>query len=262
MLNLFWHRCRNFGDAMSPWLMEKLSGQQVNYVKVPGKGVTYTTIGSILHNLVRFKDASRMVVWGSGFIRQVSPASISKPAKVCAVRGPLSRDIFTAAGVECPAVYGDPAILMPRLYKPVLVKGARIGVVPHYVDKSHPSVVQLAQRAGVMFIDVYQSVETVINQICSCDVVVSSSLHGVIVAHAYGIPALWVEFSNKVLGGGFKFRDYFKGIGTAVPTPVDMRKEAISNSDILDLACRCDIPEKQVTALYESCPFRQAGHVL
>jgi polysaccharide pyruvyl transferase WcaK-like protein len=57
------------------------------------------------------------------------------------------------------------------------------------------------------------SVENVIEEIYSCDTVISSSLHGIIVAHAYNIPAVWVKFSNNLFGDGIKFYDYFESVG-------------------------------------------------
>jgi pyruvyltransferase len=41
----------------------------------------------------------------------------------------------------------------------------------------------------------------------------SSTLHGLVFAHAYGKPALWLEFGDRVLGNGFKFFDYYHSIG-------------------------------------------------
>jgi len=47
----------------------------------------------------------------------------------------------------------------------------------------------------------------VVRQIGSCKRIVTSSLHGMIVADAFGIPRR-VEICNKLDGGTFKFRDY------------------------------------------------------
>ena len=45
--------------------------------------------------------------------------------------------------------------------------------------------------------------------------VLSSALHGVILAHAYGIPALPVRIGDGLVGGDFKFRDHYHSIGHA-----------------------------------------------
>jgi hypothetical protein len=47
----------------------------------------------------------------------------------------------------------------------------------------------------------------------SCRRIISSSLHGIIFAHAFDIPAAWVKISPRVIGDGFKFFDYYSSIG-------------------------------------------------
>ena len=53
-------------------------------------------------------------------------------------------------------------------------------------------------------------IEHVIDQICECDFIFSSSLHGIIFSHSLGIPAIHLE--NIVLMDdteNFKFKDYY-----------------------------------------------------
>ena len=47
----------------------------------------------------------------------------------------------------------------------------------------------------------------------ACEEIVTSTLHGLICAEAYGIPVTWVKYSDKICGGQLKFQDYFLGTG-------------------------------------------------
>ena len=53
-------------------------------------------------------------------------------------------------------------------------------------------------------------VEKTTKEIMECETIISSSLHGVIVSHAYQIPAVWIKFSDKLSGDNVKFYDPMK----------------------------------------------------
>ena len=56
-----------------------------------------------------------------------------------------------------------------------------------------------------------------VDELCACEYVISSSLHGLILAEAYHIPTLWATFSDNINGGTFKYMDYYKSINTITP---------------------------------------------
>jgi len=88
----------------------------------------------------------------------------------------------------------------------------KFGVVPHYVDRKNP-IIETSQSKDVSVIDVGQRPEQLLSELRQCEIVLSSSLHGIIFAHAVGRPALWIELSDKVEGAGFKFCDYYHSLG-------------------------------------------------
>jgi pyruvyltransferase len=199
-LRAYWYKSRNFGDTLTPIILEHFLGVKVELAERNEKG-KLLGIGSILPAL-RQND----IVWGSGYNREIK---IRKPSGVIflAVRGPMTRSMIEG---DVPEVYGDPAILMTEIYKPKQIERHKVGFIPHYVDKQNK---ELLRNKGRFIIDIMQDPFKTIDEICSCDLIVSSSLHGIIAAEAYGIPAVWIKLSDEIIGGNFKFNDYFLGSG-------------------------------------------------
>ena len=128
---LAWCPGPNWGDALNPVLIELLAGRKAAHVD----GLhhrRYLAIGSILGTANEHSE-----VWGSGFIEE-NAAILGVPRAVHAVRGPLSRARLLELGIDCPEVYGDPALLLPRFFRPTVEKTHAVGIIPHYVDKEHP----------------------------------------------------------------------------------------------------------------------------
>ena len=61
-----------------------------------------------------------------------------------------------------------------------------------------------------------------------------TSLHGLIVADAYGIPNARVNISNKLIGGDFKFKDYCLSVGREIDLGYQLTDET-ELKDIEDL---------------------------
>jgi pyruvyltransferase len=62
-----------------------------------------------------------------------------------------------------------------------------------------------------------QPPERVVADILTCELVLAGSLHGLIVAEAYGIPARWLNSSTTE--PELKYYDYYQGTGRS-PRPV------------------------------------------
>ena len=223
--------------------------------KLGFKMTNFSCIGSIIDLL----GDDKTIIWGAGAILGNRPLR-KKPLKVLCVRGPLTRDYLMKQGIECPECYGDPALLLPKLYDPIVKKIYKVGIVAHYVDLDNIVIRDWIKSGNgtVKLIDLvhYKHWHDVIDEINSCEFIISSSLHGVIVSDAYNIPNVWVEFSDKVYGAGFKFRDYYASIGKKNVSSV-----IIYNKDdwekLMEYKDSWSPIRFDITGLVESCPFNR-----
>lgn len=201
----------NFGDVLSRYIVEHIAGIPTRFYNLPKKKKRWVkpkylmAIGSILNYATK-----KAVVWGSGII---SKQDTFEKATFVAVRGPKTRDRVLQLGIECPEVYGDPALLLPLYYNPKPEKKYKLGIIPHYVDYEKVNA-WYTNDASILVINLLNNdIHEVTNQIYSCEKTIASSLHGVIVSQAYSIPSIWVKFSNKLSGDNIKFEDYFLSVG-------------------------------------------------
>lgn len=249
---LFWsvYYPPNFGDWVGPFLYWKLTGREPAFRR-PGetRHPVHFTAGSIL----TLAD-SNSVVWGSGILS--SKAAFPRPRRTCAVRGPRTLRRFGELGYPCPDVFGDPAILLPRVHAPRDPAARfRLGVIPHFRDLPEVEAA-LGSTPDVKIVDVRQAVERVVDDICACERTVSSSLHGLIVSHAYGVPSGWVRFSDRLGGDGVKFADYFESVGLEGVEPLRAPR-AFDAASLLDHARSAPLPDQEPLRgpLLDACPF-------
>lgn len=214
----------NFGDDINFPILHELTGRPVRSEwKVGLKNLeNIICIGSVIDCC-----NERSLIWGTGAICD-NLVMDNKPKHIYAVRGPLTRGKLLALNIDCPEVYGDPALLLPLIYIPKTEKKYKYGFIPHYVDYDLPHVVKFREEhPEILFIRFkgYTSWQNVIDQINSCEGIISSSLHGLIVSDAYGIPNVRIQLSDNIVGGDFKYKDYFGGVERKYRNPVDCRVE-------------------------------------
>src|SRR5690606_24326373 len=134
-------------------------------------------IGSI----ISWMSTPNSVIWGSGIQfpedEILYNGKTIKPRKVLAVRGPLTREYLLQRNIECPEIYGDPALLLPRYYQPKIKKKYKIGIIPHFKEKNSALVKNLLQKNEFHFIDIqyFTNWENLIDEINSCEFILSSS---------------------------------------------------------------------------------------
>lgn len=226
-INAYWYsRETNFGDLLTPCLLDFFG------IEAKNSSVHHSDLlllGSILQDVSA--DYSGIIA-GAGLIRNISKPLVK--AKILGLRGYLTKEKM---GVNVDVTLGDPGILASALITKRSDKKFILGVVPHYVDKDDERTIKLARKypQDVLVIDVQQPPENVISQIDGCNFVLSSSLHGLIVADSLSIPNRWLQLSNKVLGDGFKFHDYYS-VYDLTPQPFELY-DSIRLSDIVS-ACK------------------------
>lgn len=240
---------KNFGDALSPVLIEAMTGECVRAGGL--RESELVAVGSLLatgNGLYRAKAepfslnwlkivrlrvydtfAPAMKVWGTGFLYENVPMEFCRirTLDVRAVRGRYTLNVLNRTGFcgEGQSVaFGDPGIFYPSLLSTMPSKKYEIGIVPHEVDRfAGEFVVEALMRKGISakYIDVQDDPFAVLSDIASCRHVLSSSLHGLIVADALGIPNRQMMLSyfgytkEQYL---FKFRDYYSSYGLELPT--------------------------------------------
>lgn len=213
----------NLGDMMGFHIADAIIGPDA-YVR---KGIrqkdaldreTIALVGSVIAALV---DSPVRVI-GGGLING-STRTYGPDVRIEAVRGFLTQTIIERDAKQVPEVIGDPGLLLPWLSPlPESEKRSGIGYVIHDVDRE-----EFARRYPTetdRIIDNYASREEFVAQLSRYEAVASTSLHGCIFAHAYGIPVAPFVLTDKVFGGDFKFRDHYSAFG------IDVRRQPLAGA--------------------------------
>ncbi len=227
-IKLYWHRGagrndagkRNFGDYLSPLIVEAVSGQPVSYA--PLKTAEMMAIGTILaneHKAKRFGFNRRIHIWGSGCGQPGEQFSARHYYHAVRGRETLQR-IDGQPGVPA---FGDPGLLAEMLVERPTQKRFKIGFVAHYVDQGRMEAKAFAAQDGVHSINVFDDPLEVLRQIAACDFVVSSSLHGLVISDAYGVPNIRVRLSEGLIDE-LKFDDYYSAFNLSTPEALSVRE--------------------------------------
>lgn len=205
----FWYKYGNFnfGDWITPYLVKKITGEEAKFIDPhQTKSSVIISTGSIMRVC-----GSNTIVWGSG-IRDIDQ-NINGGKLIRSVRGPLTRNRLLSIGCECPPIYGDPCLLLPKFYNPVNIqKIYALGIIPHI--SQYKKVKSMYSEKNTCVIDLTNNdVEYTIDLVLKCKRIVSSSLHGIIVAHAYGLPVRWIKFDDNINGDDTKYYDHYLSVG-------------------------------------------------
>lgn len=241
----YWDSEPNFGDVIGPYLVSNIANMPImNTLNTDTPCLM--AVGSILNMI----DRNGVVVWGSGLIDEPSSKELYKirnyKPQVLSVRGKKTSDLLEKSGISVvnKDAYGDPALLMPMFYKPKAMDSNKISVCPHFLHK--PEFKKAIQvNDNISIIDVQKNMESVVDEIASSSVCISTSLHGLIISQAYGIPWVWLEvIDNNLKGNDFKFLDFFSTIEQKMVSHVQVKRSDIKDLNFEELAKQASLPKK------------------
>lgn len=211
-VNLHWWSIgkdkENLGDYLSIIVVDYMKKYYGIDDHMPIKKTKHLyAIGSIID--AGLQDA---VIWGSGYLNDKIDNfyfrmfyKIRKLDVRC-VRGPETRRILETVNIKCPEIFGDPALLMPYIYQPKKQKTiTKYSVVKHWSDEQPAeNCITITTRDYKRFIDA----------VVASELIISSSLHGIILAEVYGVPAvLYIPAECSGYIDEFKYRDYYYSTG-------------------------------------------------
>ena len=246
----------NWGDFVNVKLAELISTKTIIPYKYSYKKETIAMMGSILPWAID----KNTIIWGSGTLSSQDPLwnTIEKPLSVRAVRGPLTRQLLLSRGIDCPEVYGDPALLFPRFYSPNVEKRYKFGVILHVSTQANSAVYSklnaiLGGNMLIINLNQFSSWNSFIDDICSCNTILSSSLHGIIIADAYEIPNAWISLDENHPDNNFKFKDYYLSVGKDITQPLNF--DTMTSEQIQDCVQHWRKPNIDLDKLLSVCPF-------
>ena len=210
----------NFGDWLSPYIIQKVTGRQIKFVNelYLRKEPHIVSLGSIATCANRHS-----VVLGAGI--SSAKDSIAQSARIVSVRGPYTE----IATKHCGLKYGDPGFILSDIYKPKLVD---------YRTPVHPVVLVRHMNHADLNLDLSEEfdelsinaarpvdIERFIDEINSYELVITSAMHCFIACISYQIDVILVNFEgrfSKIPGDGTKYLDSLSGVNLKEIKPISI----------------------------------------
>ncbi len=250
----YFNRRPNFGDELNISLLQDYFNYHVEYAEPENAELVF--IGSLLESFLTkqsksFKDKVKelvkgrntpLVILGTGLIREPDyiPQFFKRKVKVLSLRGEFTKGrmegILNRKFNSLPL--GDPGLLSSELVinRTKKKKKYKLGIIPHYVDKNNDKVITLHNsNSNSKIIDIQQSPSSFLNELIQCDLILSSAMHGLIAADSLGIPNMRLILSDKIVGGNYKYNDYYSVFGMDDHPALDLSSsEAMIKTSLLD----------------------------
>ena len=227
----------NFGDSLNRELLNYL---HLNFINVSPYFAQISCIGSILDNYLErdIKNCKPIHIFGAGFIKPpiLDNEHFYRPIKFHILRGELTKnrcEKITGLNLS-EVVLGDPGLLISKIFQPnSFEKKYDVGIILHYADKTEDigRYIDL-KKSNIKFIDIQMNPWDFVNEVVSCKFILSSAMHGLICADSFGIPNKHIIVSNKLVGGMYKFLDYYSVFHNFEYKPFLLKHHVITEDDI------------------------------
>lgn len=256
-VNLFWTGTykgkitehENLGDYLSTIVvghMLNMRGLDMN--AIAKKTSCLYAIGSIIG--FGLQDAT---IWGSGLLRRENAYRLVRSKlDIRAVRGPYTRKYLSdiIGKNNCPEVYGDPAVLMPAIYTSKKPKKYVCSIILHHSSKFRNRFPDELKLKGIHYIEIMTTdYRHFIDEIVQSEIIISSALHGIILAESYAVPAIYLK--DDEINQDLKFMDWYSATGRNNYLYVKSIDEALKIKRTNDLPCL----DKMREALMAAFPY-------
>jgi len=230
----WWNGKINFGDILNQYILEKIMGYDLCWVDIRYfKAPHLIMIGSIAHRANKYS-----YILGSGYITKDPTNRISKETFM--IRGEKSLALLLTDKAKEKILLADPGLFVSEFYHPNIEKKYKLGIIPHYVD--YEFFKTTIDEKNVLIIDLENNnIEATLRLILSCENIISTSLHGLIISDSYQIPNLWLVKNNKPKYWNFKFQDYYSSLNINKIEPT-LYNDNIKIYEFIKLCSKKEIP--------------------
>lgn len=268
----YYNKNHNFGDFLNLDLFKFFNYESVWTKKNRAEIVA---LGSLLQGFVmsemsfkkKFKVlfSKPIIVYGTGFIRKESDTEyLSRKLDVRAVRGyyTLNRLKGMKHCKICKNIaIGDPGLLVSKIFDTTNAeKKYDLGIILHYIDKDSPFLKNI-QVSNSVVLDINENPKELILKMAECKNIISSAMHGLIAADSLGIPNMRLVVSDKIIGGDYKFNDYYSAFGIKEHKRIDLNKQSFTDADLPSIKENYKIEKSQVEKiqqdLIKAFPYRK-----
>lgn len=270
-LRVYYADVPNMGDLLNKDIIKKCFGYDVvrnTYLTGEISGIG-SGLGNYTYEDVQWKNVlkamssvvfPKVYIWGTGFVsyKDIDSKFYKRKTTICAVRGELSKKrVEKILGYKLNVSLADAGILASYLLEKMPEKKYDVGIIAHYKEQKDPCFARLLKRfSGSVFIDVRNSPYEVTKKIAECKVIISSSLHGLIIADSLGVPNRHIVVTDNLLGDGFKFDDYYSAYGLKHEFTVMSENDIVSLDDVVkEYKIRKDMVEEKKKAMIGCFPY-------